>query len=128
MSEMRVQDTGDPSAALQIEDLAEGSGEPAARGRQAEVRYTCWLFDPRPADHKGRRLDGTDEHGVTFSFRVGAGQVIKGWDAGVEGMRVGGRRRLVVPPALGYGAHGAAGVIPPGATLLFEIELVDTHP
>ena len=75
MSEMRVQDTGDPSAALQVEELAEGSGEQAARGRQAEVRYTCCLFDPREAGHKGRKLDGTDEHGVTFSFRIGAGQV-----------------------------------------------------
>jgi FKBP-type peptidyl-prolyl cis-trans isomerase len=128
MSDIRVQDTGDPSAALRIEDLAEGSGEPAGRGRQVEVRYTCWLYDPQVDDHKGRKLDGTDDHGVSFSFRIGSGQVIKGWDAGVEGMRIGGKRRLVIPPALGYGAHGAAGVIPPGATLLFEIELLDTHP
>jgi FKBP-type peptidyl-prolyl cis-trans isomerase FkpA len=128
MSEERVQDTGDPSAALRIEDLTDGRGETAERGRQAEVRYTCWLYDPQVADHRGPKLDGTDDHGVTFSFRLGAGQVIKGWDAGVEGMRVGGKRRLVVPPALGYGPHGAAGVIPPGATLLFEIELIDTHP
>jgi FKBP-type peptidyl-prolyl cis-trans isomerase FkpA len=129
MSEMRVQDTGDPSAALQVEDLESGGGDEAIRGKQVEVLYTCWLYDPREADHRGRKVDSTDAHGgVPFSFRIGAGQVIKGWDAGVAGMKVGGKRRLVVPPALGYGSHGAGGVIPPGATLLFEIELVDTHP
>jgi FKBP-type peptidyl-prolyl cis-trans isomerase len=128
MSEMRVQDTGDPSASLQVEELATGSGEEATRGRQVEVLYTGWLFDPREPERKGRKIDSTDAHGgVPFSFRIGAGQVIKGWDVGVEGMKVGGKRRLVIPPALGYGAHGAGGVIPPGATLLFEVELVDTH-
>ena len=128
MSEVHVQQTGDPSAALQVEDLHEGDGAAAARGQQVEVHYGCWLYDPRESDHKGRKLDGTDAHGVPFSFRLGAGQVIRGWDQGVQGMRIGGRRRLVVPPALAYGAHGAAGVIPPGATLLFEIELLDAHP
>jgi FKBP-type peptidyl-prolyl cis-trans isomerase FkpA len=129
MTEMRVHDTGDPSAALQIEDLEQGTGTPVSRGTQAEVLYTLWLYDPREADHRGRKVDSTDQHGgVPFSFRLGAGQVIKGWEAGVEGMRVGGKRRLVIPPALGYGAHGAGGVIPPGATLLFEIELLDAHP
>ena len=129
MSEVQVKETGDPSAALQIEDLVEGSGAAAQRGQQLEVLYTLWLFDPREEGHKGRKVDSTDQHGgVPFSFRLGAGQVIKGWDAGVEGMKIGGKRRLVVPPALGYGAHGAGGVIPPGATLLFEVELVDAHP
>jgi FKBP-type peptidyl-prolyl cis-trans isomerase len=129
VSEVHVKETGDPSAALQIEDLVAGSGAAAQRGQQLEVLYTLWLFDPREEGHKGRQVDSTDRHGgVPFSFRLGSGQVIKGWDAGVEGMRIGGKRRLVVPPALGYGAHGAAGVIPPGATLLFEVELVDAHP
>jgi FKBP-type peptidyl-prolyl cis-trans isomerase FkpA len=129
MSDVRVKDTGDPSAALQIEDLTEGSGEAARRGQQVDVHYTGWLYDRQAAGHKGRKFDSTADHGGTpFSFRLGAGQVIRGWDAGVEGMRVGGRRRLVIPPALGYGAHGAGGVIPPAATLLFEIELLDTHP
>jgi FKBP-type peptidyl-prolyl cis-trans isomerase FkpA len=128
MSEVVVKETGDPSAALQVEDLTVGSGEEAGRGVQAEVRYTLWLYDPRVEGHKGRKLDSTDAHGVPFSFRIGSGQVIKGWDQGVEGMRVGGHRRLVIPPALGYGAHGAGGVIPPGATLLFEIELLGVHP
>jgi FKBP-type peptidyl-prolyl cis-trans isomerase FkpA len=114
-----IQPTGDPSATLQIEDLQAGSGAAVARGQQAEVLYTLWLFDPREAGHKGRKIDSTDQHGgVPFSFRLGSGQVIKGWDQGVEGMKVGGKRRLVIPPALGYGAHGAGGVIPPGATLL----------
>ena len=129
MSDMRVQDTGDPSASIQVEDLHEGSGEVARRGQQLEMLYTLWLYDPREADHRGRKVDSTDQHGgVPFSFRLGAGQVIKGWDVGVEGMKVGGKRRLVIPPALGYGAHGAGGVIPPGATLLFEIELLSLHP
>jgi FKBP-type peptidyl-prolyl cis-trans isomerase FkpA len=129
MSEMRVQPTGDPSASVQIEDLQEGTGDTAGRGVQAEVFYTLWLYDPREADHRGRKVDSTDAHGgVPFSFRIGAGQVIKGWDVGVEGMKVGGKRRLVIPPAMGYGAHGAGGVIPPGATLLFDIELVGVHP
>ncbi|HEV8631102.1 MAG TPA: FKBP-type peptidyl-prolyl cis-trans isomerase [Thermoanaerobaculia bacterium] len=128
MSEERIQQTGDPSAALRLEDLLEGSGEGARRGQQVEVHYGCWLYDPREPDHKGKKLDGTDQHGnVPFSFRLGSGQVIRGWDQGVEGMKAGGRRRLVVPPALGYGPHGAAGVIPPGATLLFEIELLAAH-
>jgi FKBP-type peptidyl-prolyl cis-trans isomerase FkpA len=126
---MRVQDTGDPSASLQIQDLSEGTGEPARRGQQVEVHYTGWLYDPHGPDHKGRKFDSTADHGGTpFAFRLGAGQVIKGWDAGVEGMRIGGRRLLVIPPALGYGSHGAGGVIPPGATLLFEVELLDAHP
>ena len=129
MSEIQVKETGDPSAALQIEDLVEGSGATAQRGQQLEVLYTLWLFDPREEGHKGRKVDSTDQHGgVPFGFRLGAGQVIKGWDAGVEGMKIGGKRRLVVPPALGYGAHGAGGVIPPSATLLFEVELLDAHP
>lgn len=129
MSEVQVKETGDPSAALQIEDLVEGSGAAAQRGQQLEVLYTLWLFDPREPGHKGRKIDSTDQHGgVPFGFRLGAGQVIKGWDAGVEGMKIGGKRRLVVPPALGYGAHGAGGVIPPAATLLFEVELLGAHP
>src|SRR5205085_5709790 len=114
MSEERVQETGDPSAALRIEDLQEGSGAAVQRGQQAEVLYTLWLYDPRVPDHKGRKVDSTDQHGgVPFGFRLGAGQVIKGWDQGVAGMKIGGKRRLVIPPALGYGAHGAGGVIPP---------------
>ena len=129
MSEVQVKETGDPSAALQIEDLVEGSGATAQRGQQMEVLYTLWLFDPREEGHKRRKVDSTDQHGgVPFGFRLGAGQVIKGWDAGVEGMKIGGKRRLVVPPALGYGAHGAGGVIPPSATLLFEVELLGAHP
>ena len=128
MSEVHVQQTGDPSASLQIEDLQEGNGAVAARGQHVEVHYTCWMYDPRESDHRGRKLDGTDEQGVPFGFRLGAGQVIRGWDQGVQGMKIGGKRRLVIPPALAYGAHGAAGVIPPGATLLFEIELLGAHP
>jgi FKBP-type peptidyl-prolyl cis-trans isomerase FkpA len=127
MSEVR--ENGDPSASVQIEDLEAGTGAAAARGSQAEVLYTLWLYDPREPGNRGRKVDSTDAHGgVPFSFRIGAGQVIKGWDVGVEGMKVGGKRRLVIPPLMGYGAHGAGGVIPPGATLLFDIELVDVHP
>ena len=125
MSERNL--SGDPSETLQIDDLQPGTGAAAQRGQMAEVKYR--LYDPREADHKGRKVDSTDQHGgAPFAFRLGAGQVIRGWDQGVEGMKVGGHRRLVIPPALGYGAHGAGGVIPPGATLLFEIELLDVHP
>ena len=129
MSDERVQQTGDPGATVQIEDLEVGAGDLVRRGPQAEVLYTLWLYDPREPGNRGRKVDSTDSHGgVPFSFRLGAGQVIKGWDLGVEGMRIGGKRRLVIPPALAYGAHGAGGVIPPGATLLFDLELVDAHP
>jgi FKBP-type peptidyl-prolyl cis-trans isomerase FkpA len=105
------------ASGLQYEDLAEGSGQAARAGDTVEVHYTGWLTD-------GTQFDSSHNHGSPFSFRLGAGKVIKGWDEGVAGMKVGGKRKLRIPAALGYGARGAGGVIPPNAELLFEVELL----
>lgn len=103
---------------LAIEDLAPGEGQAVTgRGQTVTVHYAGWLPD-------GKEFDSSRKHGEPFSFPVGVGYVIPGWDQGVIGMRVGGKRRLTVPPHLGYGAAGAGGVIPPNATLIFEIELL----
>jgi len=110
--------------AVTVTDLAPGSGPAIGAGQAAVVHYTGWLYDAAAPDHKGRKFDSSRDHGQTFTFRVGAGEVIPGWDQGVLGMKVGGQRRLVIPPELGYGARGAGGVIPPGATLVFDVELV----
>jgi FKBP-type peptidyl-prolyl cis-trans isomerase len=104
-------------ASLQIEDIQVGNGQEAASGNQVDVHYTGWLTD-------GTKFDSSLDRGKPFSFELGAGRVIRGWDQGVAGMRVGGRRRLTIPPELGYGARGAGNVIPPGATLVFEVELL----
>jgi FKBP-type peptidyl-prolyl cis-trans isomerase FkpA len=102
---------------LQYEDLAEGTGEAAQAGDSVQVHYTGWLTD-------GTKFDSSLDRGNPFSFSLGAGKVIRGWDEGVAGMKVGGRRKLRIPPALGYGARGAGGVIPPNAELIFEVELL----
>ena len=106
------------SSGLKIEDLEVGSGAEAKAGQTVVVHYTGWLLD-------GTKFDSSVDRGTPFEFRLGAGQVIPGWDRGVEGMRVGGTRRLTIPPELAYGDRGAAGVIPPGATLVFEVELLE---
>ena len=105
------------NSGLQYEDQAEGSGAAAKAGDSVEVHYTGWLTD-------GKKFDSSKDRGRPFSFTLGAGQVIKGWDEGVAGMKVGGKRKLVIPAALGYGARGAGGVIPPDAELTFEVELL----
>jgi FKBP-type peptidyl-prolyl cis-trans isomerase len=105
-------------------DVKTGSGNPIKSGQTAVVHYTGWLFAKDADGNKGQKFDSSRERNEPFRFRVGAGEVIKGWDQGVAGMAVGGQRRLVIPPALGYGQRGAGGVIPPGATLLFDIELL----
>jgi FKBP-type peptidyl-prolyl cis-trans isomerase FkpA len=102
---------------LTIEDLALGAGEPAAAGHSVTVHYTGWLAS-------GGKFDSSKDRNDPFVFHLGAGQVIRGWDEGVEGMLVGGTRKLTIPPELGYGARGAGGVIPPNATLVFEVELL----
>jgi FKBP-type peptidyl-prolyl cis-trans isomerase FkpA len=112
------------TAQLQSIDLETGSGPEVAAGQRASVHYTGWLFQEGAPDNKGRKFDSSRDHGSTFEFRVGGGEVIRGWDLGVAGMKVGGKRRLVIPPELGYGARGAGGVIPGGATLVFDVELV----
>ncbi|MEK0415157.1 MAG: FK506-binding protein [Actinomycetota bacterium] len=114
-------------AELIKEDLAPGEGPEITNGQTAEVHYTGWLHDPEKTEGKGRKFDSSRDHGSTFSFTVGGGEVIRGWDLGVAGMKVGGKRRLVIPAELGYGARGAGGVIPGGATLVFDVELVSVR-
>jgi FKBP-type peptidyl-prolyl cis-trans isomerase FkpA len=109
---------------LQKTDTTVGAGAEAVAGKIAVVHYTGWLYDPALADKKGRKFDSSLDRRSPFSFPLGGGRVIRGWDEGVAGMRVGGRRTLVIPPEMAYGSRGAGGVIPPDATLIFEIELV----
>jgi FKBP-type peptidyl-prolyl cis-trans isomerase FkpA len=104
---------------LQYIDIKAGSGPAAQKGQTATVDYTGWLLD-------GKMFDASKNHGGTFSFPLGGGQVIKGWDEGVANMRVGGERRLIVPPNLAYGPKGGGGVIPPCATLIFDVSLIAT--
>ncbi len=106
---------------LQFEDTTVGSGEVAQKGRRVQVHYTGWLYNDGV---QGAKFDSSKDRGQPFEFPLGAGHVIQGWDEGVQGMAVGGTRRLVIPPQLGYGARGAGGVIPPNATLLFEVDLL----
>ncbi|HLY31402.1 MAG TPA: FKBP-type peptidyl-prolyl cis-trans isomerase [Ktedonobacterales bacterium] len=105
------------ASGLQYLDVVVGSGAEAQPGRQVAVHYTGWLTN-------GQTFDSSRPRGQAFTFQLGGGQVIQGWDQGVAGMRVGGQRRLIIPPTLGYGARGAAGVIPPNATLIFDVELL----
>ncbi len=102
---------------LEFIDVVPGTGDEARAGQQVTVHYTGWLTD-------GTKFDSSRDRGDPFQFGLGRGQVIAGWDQGVAGMRVGGQRRLIIPPDLGYGARGAAGVIPPNATLIFDVELL----
>lgn len=109
---------------LQYEDTVEGSGDAAQAGQRVRVHYTGWLHDPAAENARGRKFDSSKDRNDPFSFPLGAGHVIGGWDEGVQGMKVGGTRVLLIPPQLGYGARGAGGVIPPNATLVFEVELL----
>jgi FKBP-type peptidyl-prolyl cis-trans isomerase FkpA len=109
------------ASGLQYEDTVAGSGATAVSGNLVKVHYTGWLFNNNTA---GAKFDSSKDRGQPFQFPLGGGQVIRGWDEGVAGMKVGGTRRLVIPPELGYGTRGAGGVIPPNATLLFEVELL----
>jgi FKBP-type peptidyl-prolyl cis-trans isomerase len=104
-----------------------GTGAEAQPGRVVTVHYTGWLYDESRPDRKGAKFDSSRDRNEPFSFNLGAGEVIQGWDQGVAGMRVGGQRSLTIPPHLGYGARGAGGVIPPNAALLFEVELLDVR-
>jgi FKBP-type peptidyl-prolyl cis-trans isomerase FkpA len=109
---------------MEIVDLQTGPGAAVAAGQKAVVEYTGWLYDTAAVDKKGKEFDSSKNGGQSFRFTVGAGQVIKGWDQGVLGMKVGGKRRLTIPSELAYGDVGAGGVIPPGATLIFDVDLV----
>jgi FKBP-type peptidyl-prolyl cis-trans isomerase FkpA len=112
---------------LVVSDLQTGSGAEAKPGSLVTVHYTGWLYDPNATENKGKRFDSSRDSGQPFQFWLGAGSVIHGWDEGVAGMRVGGIRRLVIPSALGYGERGAGDVIPPGAALVFDVELLDVR-
>ena len=105
-------------------DSRVGTGAEAVAGRTVTVHYTGWLFDESRPDKKGAQFDSSRRCNEPFAFRLGAGQVIRGWDEGVAGMKVGGQRTLTIPAALAYGASGAGGVIPPNATLIFDVELL----
>ena len=112
---------------LQIIDQQVGEGKEAVVGKPVVVHYTGWLYDESAADNKGNKFDSSRDRNDPFMFNLGAGQVIKGWDQGVAGMKVGGQRTLIIPAELGYGARGAGGVIPPNATLVFDVELLDVQ-
>ena len=107
---------------LQITDIKVGTGATPKTGQTCVMHYTGWLYQNGA---KGQKFDSSVDRGQPFEFPIGTGRVIKGWDEGVASMKVGGKRTLIIPPDLGYGARGAGGVIPPNATLLFEVELLD---
>ncbi|MCM3877041.1 MAG: FKBP-type peptidyl-prolyl cis-trans isomerase [Thermoanaerobaculia bacterium] len=106
---------------LQYEDTVEGPGASPKTGQTCVMHYTGWLFEN---ETKGKKFDSSLDRGQAFEFPIGQGRVIQGWDEGVATMKIGGKRTLVIPPSIGYGARGAGGVIPPNATLLFEVELL----
>ena len=112
-------------AEMKKTDITVGTGAEAVAGKAVIVHYTGWLYDTAAPESKGAKFDSSRDRKVPFGFILGAGRVIKGWDEGVAGMRVGGQRTLVIPPHMGYGERGAGGVIPPNATLLFDVELLE---
>ena len=115
-------------AALEVTDLVVGQGAEASPGATVTVHYTGWMYDHARPDKKGAEFDSSRKGGQPFRFALGQRQVIAGWDQGLTGMKVGGQRRLLVPSALAYGDRGAGGVIPPGATLVFDVELLGVQP
>lgn len=106
------------SSGLKIDDIEVGTGPEATAGQRVSVHYTGWL------SANGSKFDSSVDRGQPFQFNLGRGEVIRGWDEGVQGMKVGGKRKLTIPPQLGYGARGAGGVIPPNAELIFEVQLL----
>ena len=116
--------TAAPPMTLQSTDIKVGTGPAIKAGQTAVVHYTGWLYSESAPEKKGEKFDSSRDRGDPFNFPLGGGQVIQGWDEGVVGMQVGGQRRLVIPPQMGYGASGAGGVIPPNATLVFDVELL----
>jgi len=109
---------------LQIVDTTVGTGAEAVKGKVVVVHYTGWLYDPSLPDKKGKKFDSSVDKKSPFSFPLGGGRVIRGWDEGVAGMHVGGKRTLIIPADMAYGSRGAGGVIPPDATLMFDVELL----
>jgi len=116
---------GDKVTELKKIDVKPGTGAEAVAGKTVVVHYTGWLYDPAKPDGHGNKFDSSLDRNSPFTFPLGGGQVIKGWDNGVVGMKTGGKRTLVIPPDMAYGARGAAGVIPPNATLVFDVELIE---
>ncbi len=110
---------------LQKNDTIVGTGREAEPGFNVSVHYTGWLHDEKASDHKGKKFDSSVDRGQPFKFDLGAGQVIQGWDEGFAGMKIGGKRTLIIPSEMGYGVRGAGGAIPPNATLIFDVELLD---
>jgi FKBP-type peptidyl-prolyl cis-trans isomerase len=114
-----------PDSAVLVTDIVAGVGDEALPGMIVIVHYTGWLHDPAAPDLRGRKFDSSRDRGQPLSFPLGAGRVIRGWEQGLPGMKIGGTRRLVIPPSLAYGARGAGkGLIPPNATLVFDVELL----
>jgi FKBP-type peptidyl-prolyl cis-trans isomerase FkpA len=105
-------------------DIKPGTGDEAVSGKTVTVHYTGWLYDETASGHQGKKFDSSRDRSQPFEFKLGGKQVIAGWELGVAGMKVGGQRLLIIPPELGYGAHGAGGVIPPNTKLVFEVELL----
>jgi len=128
---VRVALAADPAAptnkGLTMIDQKVGTGAEAKAGSTVTVHYTGWLQDPGAKEQKGHKFDSSRDRNEPFSFPLGAGKVIKGWDQGVAGMKIGGQRTLIIPPELGYGERGAGGVIPPNATLIFDVELLGVN-
>ena len=124
-----AQTGGSPAPAeikeLVIKDTKIGEGKVAEKEKAVLVHYTGWLYDPKAPDQKGAQFDTSVGRPTPFGFTLGVGRVIKGWDEGIPGMKEGGKRTLIIPPSMAYGERGAGGVIPPNATLLFEVELID---
>jgi FKBP-type peptidyl-prolyl cis-trans isomerase FkpA len=117
----------DNITSLQVTDTKVGKGATATAEKQVTVHYTGWLYDPKASDKHGQKFDSSRDRNEPFSFKLAARQVISGWDQGVAGMKVGGARTLVIPSNLAYGSRGSGGIIPPNATLVFDIELLDVR-
>jgi FKBP-type peptidyl-prolyl cis-trans isomerase FkpA len=123
----RIPPGGSVAELQRIDDRA-GTGAFATSGSDVTVHYTGWLYDQDAPGKRGQKFDSSHDHGAPFTFLLGAGQVIRGWDDGVAGMQVGGKRTLLIPSAYAYGRNGAGEVIPPNASLVFEVELLDVKP
>lgn len=125
----KTNDVVDPHSTQVItKDTAEGTGATADKGMHLKMHYTGWIYEPNLKDKKGPQFDSSVDRGTPFEFTLGAGQVIKGWDQGIPGMKVGGKRTLIIPGDLAYGERGAGGIIPPNSNLLFEVELLAAAP
>ncbi len=122
--ESAMSNANGPVTELIIKDTLVGDGAEAENGQTAVMHYTGWLYEPTAPDLRGRKFDSSLDRNEPFPFPLGGGRVIRGWDQGIVGMRVGGKRQLIIPPDLAYGSRGAGGVIPPDATLVFDVELL----